>query len=46
MGSAMHVDEPSYPGGTSGSAQDISIPSINLAGDEVSNIIPLAGSGT
>lgn len=46
MGSAMHIDEPSYTNGTSGSAQGVPIPSINLAGDEVSNIIPLVGSRT
>ncbi|KAG2094187.1 uncharacterized protein F5147DRAFT_779039 [Suillus discolor] len=34
MGSAMSIDEPKSPGGTLGSAQDISIQSPDVAGDE------------
>ncbi|KAG1844866.1 hypothetical protein C8R48DRAFT_780087 [Suillus tomentosus] len=34
MGSAMSIDEPKSPGGTLGSAQDVSIPSAVVAGNE------------
>lgn len=44
MGSAMSIDEPTLPGKTPGSAQDVSIPSVELAGDDVSNVVTLARS--
>ncbi|KAG1764298.1 hypothetical protein EDD22DRAFT_845917 [Suillus occidentalis] len=36
MGSAMSIDEPTLPGRTPGSAQDVSIPSVESAGDDCS----------
>lgn len=46
MGSAMSIDEPESPGGTLGSAQDVSIQSPDVTCNEVSNIVPPTGSWT